>query len=232
LKQATLAESAELREESARFGLEFESVDTTTRALLLRQLYLAHMERREFQEALEVGQQMAALDVLPDVARQDVARAYLGLGNPNAAVSELRVASRIAPAQRRSFHLWTLGSALYLLGRNDEAIQALRRAVRWSTSARPLYVAQMALARVARGEAVPGLAEIADELEEAPCGRGYGQFVLGALAVHLGRHEAARGHLSRFVERSSSGRVALAVGLSAELARAREVLENLSVSPE
>ncbi len=50
--------------------------------MLLRQLYLSQMEGRHFAEALEVAEQMPiTCNVMADVARQDAARACLGLGD-------------------------------------------------------------------------------------------------------------------------------------------------------
>jgi tetratricopeptide (TPR) repeat protein len=203
-------------------------LDDTTQAMLLRQLYLAHMETRKFDLALEVSRKMIDLRVLPDAAQQDAARACLGLSDHERAVEHLRIAGRVAPASRRAFHAWTLGSTLYLLGRSGEAIGALERAVRWATSAKPLYMAQLALAHIAAGEPPPqSLQELRDALQDAPCGQGYGQFVLGELAFHIGDRKEARRCLERFVRRAASGRVALEVGLSAEVERARGLLEQL-----
>jgi tetratricopeptide (TPR) repeat protein len=233
LRKATLAQSANLRAKYARRGLaQRESIDRTTRAMLLRQLYLAHMEGRRFEDALHAAQEMLGLGVMPDVARQDAARACLGLHELGEAVEHLRLAGRVGPPSRRAFHLWTLGSVLYLAGRATEAVAALSRAVRWGTTDRPLYQAQLALARRAAGEGVENLQTLRDRLSEAPCGQGYGQFVLGELAFHIGDVDSAREHLERFVRRSTSGRVALAVALDAEIGRARSLLRQLIADGE
>jgi tetratricopeptide (TPR) repeat protein len=164
---------------------------------------------------------------MPDVARQDAARACLGLELTEQALEHLRIASRVGPASRRAFHLWTLGSALYLLGRPREAAGILARATRWGTTAKPLYVAQLALARHAAGDAVSGWRALREQLEDAPCGQGYGQFVLGELAFQQGDYAAARRYLAGFVKRTAAGRVALAVALSAEIERSRQILKQL-----
>lgn len=195
--------------------------------MLLRQLYLSLMEDRCFAEALEIARQMVALDVMPDVARQDAARACLGLGDIEGAVQQLRLASRVSPPARRAFHLWTLGSVLYLNGRPDAAVSVLARAVRWGTRDKPLYRAQLALAQRARGEPSEDFRELWSKLVGVPCGRGYGRFVLGELAFYLQEYEACRECLEEFVERTTSGRVALAVALDGELRRARELLLRL-----
>jgi tetratricopeptide (TPR) repeat protein len=232
LRKATLARTAGLRARYAERGLSFgPRINRTTRAMLLRQLYLSHMENRRFDEALRVAEEMVGLDVMPDVARQDAARACLGLGDRERAIDHLRLASRASPPSRRAFHLWTLGSVLYLNGRERESVGVLHRALRWGTTDRPLYQAQLALARMACGED-PGVdpVELRERLAEAPCGQGYGQFVLGELAAIGGDREAAIGYLERFVERTASGRVALAVALEAEIARARALLRRLKRS--
>jgi tetratricopeptide (TPR) repeat protein len=199
-------------------------LDRTTRALLLRQLYLSHMEARRFDQALLVAEQMIEADIMPDVARQDAARACLGLGDRERAVEHLRLASRVSPPARRAFHLWTLGSVLYLMGHHREAVGALSRASRWGTTEKPLYLAQVALARRAAGEITPDFGALRERLAEAPCGQGYGQFVLGELAYGEGDFTAARQYLRLFIKRTTSGRVALEVALSGEIAHARRLL--------
>ncbi|HLV20904.1 MAG TPA: tetratricopeptide repeat protein [Polyangiaceae bacterium] len=229
LRKATLARSSGLRAKYAQRGLsQGKKLDRTTRAMLLRQLYLAHMEGRRFEQALEVAEQMVALDVMPDVARQDAARACLGLGTRERAVDHLRLASRVSPPSRRAFHWWTLGSVLFLLGRHKDAIGALQRASRWGTTDKPLYQAQLALARRAIGELVDDMVVLRERLEEAPCGQGYGQFVLGALAFELGDYASSRRYLRGFVRRVTGGRVALAVALQGEVEYARHLLGKIA----
>ena len=195
--------------------------------MLLRQLYLSHMEGRRFAEALSAAEQMLENAVMPDVARQDAARACLGLGDREGALSHLRIASRVSPPTRRAFHLWTLGSVLFLAGQYGEAVGSLSRAARWGTTDKPLYRAQLALARRAAGEAVVGLSTIRERLEEAPCGQGYGQFVIGAIAFEEKNDALAERYLSLFVQRTTSGRVALEVALSGEVAYARRLLRRI-----
>ena len=74
---------------------------------------------------------------------------------------------------------------------------------------------------------MPGLTATRERLEEAPCGQGYGQFVLGALAYEDGDAEAAERYLMLFVRRATTGRVALEVALAAEVAYARTLLRRL-----
>lgn len=225
---ATLAPSSGARAKYATRGLSHAGTDRTTRAMLLRQLYLSHMEAHRFSDAVEVAQTMVDLAVMPDVALQDLARGYLGLGMPARAIEQLRRAGRVAPASRRAFHLWTLGSVLYFQGYHAQAAFTFARASRWGTTAKPLYQAQLALALLASGQSPDdNLVELRETLEEAPCGQGYGRFVLGELAFHQGDRIAARQYLRTFVARTEAGRVALRVGLAAELERARELLTML-----
>src|SRR6266545_1094800 len=129
LQKATLARTAGTRAKYAQRGLSHTGeLDRTTRVMLLRQLYLSHMEARRFADALVTAEQMIDSAVMPDVARQDAARACLGLGEREQAIDHLRLASRVSPPARRAFHLWTLGSVLYLAGQYREAIGALSRA--------------------------------------------------------------------------------------------------------
>lgn len=219
-----MAKTALARAKYAREGLAHRQVDRTTRAMLLRQLYLAHMEGQRFEQALKVAQEMTKLAVLEDVARQDVARAHLGLRDIPSVILELRVAGRVSPPSRRAFHLWTLGSVLYLNGRPKEAAGAFLRATRWGTHDKPLYQAQRALALLDCGEEAGDLELLREKLSSVPCGRGYGEFVIGELSFRLGDRDAAREALESFVERITGGRIALAVSLEGELRRAREVL--------
>lgn len=226
LRKATLAETAGARAKYATRGLAAAGGDRTLRAMLLRQLYLSHMEAERFDKASEIARAAIELGVMADVACQDLARAYLGLGRYREAIEELRRASRLGPASRRAFHLWTLGSISYFQGDFAGAALAFERAVRWGTTARPLYEAQLLLARWQLGSTknLQALADARQALEEAPCGQGYGRFVLGELAHRQGDWAAAREYLEEFIGRVDEGRVALRVGLGAELERARTLL--------
>ncbi|HYQ16295.1 MAG TPA: tetratricopeptide repeat protein, partial [Polyangiaceae bacterium] len=206
-------------------------LDHTTRVLLLRQLYLSHMEGRRFADALATAEQMLDTTVMPDVARQDAARACLGLGDRETAIDHLRIGSRVSPPARRAFHLWTLGTVLYLEERYPDACGALSRAARWGTTDKPLYLAGLGLARLAAGESVSEseLAELRERLSDAPCGQGYGQFVLGELCYALKDDAGAVRYLRAFLKRVTSGRVALQVSLSGEITRARRLIRRASL---
>jgi len=225
LQKAIAARSANVRAKYARLGLSARArLDRTTQAMLLRQLYLAHFEARRFQDAREIAMQLIQLQVLADVAHQDAARACQALGDVEQAMGHLRLAARSCPASRRAFHLWTLGGLLYLERRYGQAISALLRAARWGTTDKPLYIGHLALARCAHGESLVNLDGIIDQLEAAPCGQGYGRFVLGRLCTYAGRHDEAVRYLQAFVRRTHRGRPALNIALQGELAEARRAL--------
>jgi tetratricopeptide (TPR) repeat protein len=231
LRRAMEARTSAARARWARKGLAIRApLDRTTQAMLLRQLYLSLYETRRFDRAREVALQALELQVLSDVLQQDAARAALAAGDIEAAIAHLRIAARRGPASRRPFHLWTLGSALFLAQRYAEASSALERAVRWGTRDRPLYRAHLALVRIAMGERVSDLQEIIDELAAAPCGQGYGRFVLGHLAYAAGAWPAARRYLDVFVERTERSQPALAIALEGELELTRSTLAKMSAN--
>jgi tetratricopeptide (TPR) repeat protein len=231
LERAIAARSTQTRAKYARLGLSGgKPLDRTTQAMLLRQLYLAHYEARRFAKALEVARQLLQLQILPDVAHQDAARACQALGELDSAVGHLRLAARVSPASRRAFHFWTLGGLLYLRGRFDESISMLSRAARWGTTDKPLYLGHAAMVRCTRGEQVPRLDQIIAELEAAPCGQGYGRFVLGRLCSFAGRHHDAQRYLEAFIRRTRGSRPALTVALEGELADAEHALGDLRQS--
>ncbi len=198
--------------------------------MLLRQLYLAYFEAERFDAALETVESALELEILPDVLHQDAARAALASGQLEEAVSHLRAAARRGPASRRPFHLWTLGSVLFLAHRYDESVSALQRAVRWGTRDKPLYRAHLALARISAGERVNDLQGTIDELATAPCGQGYGRFVLGHLAYAAGEFGVAKRYLDAFVRRTEAARAAMAIALAGEVRMAKATLAKMAPS--
>jgi hypothetical protein len=227
LRRAMSSESPRERAAFAKRGLTARRIDRTTQAMLLRQLYLAYFESRAFARALEVGEQVVALGILPDVAHQDAARAAQALGQVDVAASHLRLAARISPPKRKAFHWWTLGSIFYLAGRYEEAISAMTRAARWGTTDKPLYRGHLALAQCASGKRVRDLRGLIERLADVPAGQGYGRFVLGQLAFYGGRGPDARRYLESFVRRSEGGRRAMTIALEGELRIAKTTLAAL-----
>ena len=231
LRKAMAARSAAARARWARQGLATKApLDRTTQAMLLRQLYLSLYETRRFGRAYDVALQAIELGVMSDVLQQDAARAAIAAGDADGAVAHLRLAARRGPASRRPFHLWTLGGVLFMEHRYAEAAAALERAVRWGTRDKPLYRAHLALVRVAAGERVGDLQSTIDDLAAAPCGQGYGRFVLGHLAYAAGAWDAARRYLEAFVRRTEDARPAMALALAAELKMSRATLAKMSAN--
>lgn len=231
LHKAMTARSSAERARHARRGLAARGrLDRTTHAMLLRQLYLSHFEARRFEKALGVAEQALELDVLPDVLHQDAARAALASGDLDDALTHLRMAARRSPASRRAFHQWTLGSILFLAHRYAQAIAALERAARWGTTERPLYRAHLALARIAAGETPEDLQRTIDALAEAPCGQGYGRFVLGHLAYAAGELRAARRYLDAFLARVDARRGAMSIALEGEREMAKATLAKMEAN--
>jgi len=228
LQKAMTAQTPRARAIWARKGLSTRAkLDPTTQAMLLRQLYLAHYEEERFDQAILASEQALVLDVLPDVAHQDAARAKQAAGDIDGAATHLRLAARSSPPNRKAFHWWTLGGMYYLDKRYEDAIAALSRASRWGTTDKPLYQGHLALAQLAAGQAVPDLDRVISRLTDVPAGGGYGRFVLGLLAVHAGRRDEAKQWLRSFIERSTSGRRAMAISLRGEIEVARQALEEL-----
>ena len=231
LRKAMGARTARSRAAYARRGLATSGpLDRTTHAMLLRQLYLSLYEGRRFEQAHAIALQALELDVLADVLNQDAARAALASGDLESALSHLRAASRRGPASRRPFHLWTLGGTLFLAQRYAEAAAALSRAARWGTKDKPLYRAHLALAMLASGEKVDDLQSTIDDLAEAPCGQGYGRFVLGHLAYAAGEWVAAKRYREAFLKRTTAARPALGIALEGEVRMTRATLAKMSAN--
>ena len=224
------AKTATLRARYARQGLAATTLDRTTQAMLLRQLYLSQFEARRFKHAQDLAVQAAEPGVLSDVLLQDAARAAIAAGDLDSAIAHLRMAARQGPPSRRAFHWWTLGSTFFLARRYEEAIAALSRASRWGTTDKPLYRAHLALAKIAGGDVVAHLQETIDALAQAPCGQGYGRFVLGHLAYAAGAWPIARKYLDAFVKRTEAGRVALGIALEGEVRMARATLSKMAAN--
>jgi len=228
LAHAMQSKSAAARANWAERGLAHRgAIARTTKAMLLRQLYLAFYTSGHFERAYAIARSALELGVLEDVVEQDCARAKQAAGDIDAAVGHLRLAARKAPPSRRAFHWWTLGSLLFLERRYDDAVAALARAARWGTRDKPLYQGHLLLAKLTAGMKVRGLARAIERLDDCPAGQGYGRFVLGHLAVHASRPDEARAWLSSFVERTTRGHAAMVTALQAELSMARGTLRAL-----
>jgi tetratricopeptide (TPR) repeat protein len=228
LERAMAAKSPAGRAKWAAHGLAHPGeIDPTTHAMLLRQMYRARYAQGHFAEAYDLATEALELDVLPDVIHQDAARAKQALGDVDGAVGHLRLAARLAPASRRAFHWWTIGSVLFIAERHEEAIAALERAARWGTTDKPLYQGHLALAKCGAGREVRGLGSLIDRLAACPAGQGYGRFVLGQLAYQKKRYAEARRYLEAFVDRTTSSHRPMQIALAGELAKARALLADI-----
>lgn len=222
LQLASRASDPAARAKFAISGLCFAHLAADTHLLLLRQLCLSHLERGRHYDARAVAQQMVALGAWPEIAHQEAARACAALGDFAEAVNHLRLAGRAAPASRRGFHLWCLGSTLYALDQHSEALEALERAERWATKNKPLIAGVGALCRRALAQSADLSAAYA-ELSDLLLQPGIAEWVGGELLLALGRVAPARRLLERFVSRLAR-QPAKAAGLRAELERARRLI--------
>lgn len=238
LRRAIAARTPLGRARLASKGLNVRGrIDRETQVMLMRQLYLAHFERRQFLRAREVAEAAVRLlekkapgtELLPEILHQDAARAAIAAGQLAEGTGHLRMAARRSPASRRSFHLWTLGSLQFLAGEYEQAMASFRRAIRWGTQDRPLYRAHLALsALAARIPIDDDLQTIIEELAQAPCGQGYGRFVLGHLAFAAQQWKAARRYLRAFVKGLEASRPLKAIALEPELLMSRRTLAKLA----
>ncbi len=230
LERAMSAKDPAARARLARRGLASRAaIDRTTHAMLLRQLYLALFESRRFSAAREIAESAAEMRVLTDVMLHDAARAAFAAGDLDAAVLHLRSAARRAPASRRSLHHWTLATLLFHAQRYDESASSLERALRWATTERPLYRAQLALVWIAGGERPDGLQKLIDELAAAPSGQGYGRFVLGHLAYAAREFRAAQQYLEAFLRRTESMPTSMVIALEPEISMAKATIAKMAV---
>jgi len=230
LRLALEADSPKERARYASEGLDSdEEVDRDTHFLLLRQIYLAHIESHRFQTAAEIAEQMAELGgALLDVAHHDASRAKAALGDPVGAIERQRLAARAAPPDRRSFQCWALGTLLHFHGDLDAAVSALTRGDRWARDDRPLLRAHRAWIELEMDEVPEDLDEVLSALESSKTAhKGYGQLVLGMIRYHLGDRRAAAVHLRAFLRRNANVDAAKAVTLREELRRARTALAEI-----
>ena len=217
------------RAKYARAGLASEPAELApdTQVLLLRQLYQAHLEQGQLEKAVEVAGQMAAVGPLADLAHHDASRALQASGDLPGAITAQRLAVRRSPAARRSFHLWSLATLQHFADDVDGALRSLARAERWAHRDRPLIRAHAAYVRLSSGIASPELDKTVTELLESPAREGYGQYLLGMLAWHMGDVRRAAVYLRAWLRRHAAADRAKVLTLQEELRRARRVLADV-----
>lgn len=226
LSRAIAATTPEERERWAREGLELDDPKraTDTQFLLLRQLYVAALERDRFDDAVRIAEEMARLGPFADLAHNDRSRALTARGDTALAIDAQRAALDASPAERRSFHGFFLATLLHFAGRSAESLAAVARAEKDAGRDRPLVRALGAYVRLDTGLAVPRLSEIVDSLAKSRAREGYGQFLLGMIAHHVGDRRRATAHLRAFLRRNAAIDRAKLLTLREELHRARRVL--------
>ncbi len=212
---------------AARRGLSAEGVAAETAVLLLRQMYLAHLDRDDLDAAEKTATEMVSVGALRDVALHDHARVLGALGRFREAVEAQRLATRACPAERRSFMRWSLATLQHFAGDQAGALRTLDKAAEATQRDRALLEAHAAWIRTEAGEAVPELQQILDALARSKSARGYGQFILGMLAFTLGDGTRAVPYLEAFLRRHRGADPAKRLTLAEELRRAHEALGQL-----
>jgi tetratricopeptide (TPR) repeat protein len=226
LEQALCAGNAASRAKYATRGLSHPALEPDTHQLLLRQLYLSHLESREFAAARAVAEQMVDIGEIPEIAHHDLARACMAQGDLTAAVGYLRLAARQGPPHRRALHFWTLGRALYLNRQFAAALAAFRRALRWASSNQALYRAHAELCLHHLGEQAD-LMRAYQQLGEAEPLPLYAEFLGGELLRLLDQPRLAHELWSTFIRQVPHSPVEAAVGLWAEARQAQRWLDEL-----
>jgi tetratricopeptide (TPR) repeat protein len=230
LRLAMASESPRIARSHAVSGLKAirqltaqgEEADPESHLLLLRELFKATMREGHPRSAHAVARKMTRLGVLSEVAHADLGRACSGLQWFAQAAQAYRLAARYAPAARRSLHWSSCGLALWHCERHDEAVSALERAIRWSTTTRVLHQAQVAMVELSRGVFVDNLQALVTDLALSPQAEGYGRFVLGWVTQQLGDSNA-HALLREFLRRNELDALRAAT-LRGEIAKAREIL--------
>jgi tetratricopeptide (TPR) repeat protein len=231
LERAIATDDPERRERWARQGLELDDDRRTpdTEFLLWRQLYLAHAERDRWREAVTIAERMTRIGPFADLAHNDRSRAFSALGDARAAIDAQRSAVATAPKERRAFQGFFLATLLHFAGDIPEALDAIAKAERAAQRDRPLVRALGAYIRLDAGIGTPRLTSIVEDLARSRSREGYGQYLLGMIAHHVGDRPKATAHLRAFLRRNAAiDRVKL-VTLREELHRARRVLADLAL---
>jgi tetratricopeptide (TPR) repeat protein len=226
LAAAMRARSSTRRAAWARRGLARagDEIDPDIQLMLLRQLYLAQLEDEDFDTALSVANQMVHVGTMTDIAFHDRGRVHIARGELRKAIEAQRLASRHAPPQRRSFHTFALAQFQHFAGESEASLRTLERALRWSHQDRPLVRGFRAYVELETDRVPEALEATRRALSASPMREGYGQFVLGMIAWHLGDKRMATVHLRAFLRKNASADKVKAATLREELKRARQVL--------
>ncbi len=229
LAAALEAPSLDARASWARRGLatEDDELDPEIQFLLLRQLYIVAIEEERITDALALADQMLAIGVMSDLAEHDRGRVLFALGETRAAIEAQRHAARLAPPDRRSFQALALATFQCFTGDTQAALRSLERAERWSHRDRVLVRAFRVYAELLEGRVPEALEEARRALAASPLREGYGQFLLGMIALELGDRVHAGVHLRAFLRKNAAIDRAKELTLREELRRARKALAEL-----
>ncbi|MBN8616933.1 MAG: hypothetical protein J0L92_40495 [Deltaproteobacteria bacterium] len=229
LASALRARTLASRAEWARKGLaaEGDELDPEIQFLLVRQLYLVHIEEDHLERALAMAAQMLAIGVMGDLAQHDRARVLWARGDAREAIEAQRHAARLAPPDRRSFQTLALATLQHFAGDVPAALRTLVRAERWSHRDRVLVRAYRVVVELGDDRVPEGLEETRSALAASPLREGYGQYLLGMIAYELGDRPRAAAHLRAFLRKNAAIDRAKQLTLREELRRARRALAEL-----
>lgn len=229
LASALRARTVASRAEWARRGLaaEDDELDPEIQFLLVRQLYLVHVEEDQLARALEMAAQMLAIGPMRDLAQHDRARVLWARGDARQAIEAQRHAARLAPPDRRSFHALALATFQHFHGDVAGSLRSLERAERWSHRDRVLVRAYRVVVELGDDRVPEGLEEVRAALAASPLREGYGQYLLGIIAFELGDRRRAAVHLRAFLRKNAAVDRAKELTLREELRRARLALAEI-----
>lgn len=234
LRKARAAKGAATRAKYARAGLAQSPEDAETRWLLMRQLYISHLE----QGALELARGLATemTSVLPeveDVARFDLARVHLAAHEWDAAKLQLTRGEQAAPPSRQWDHVFTRARVEAVLGQPDVALSLVEAAGRAPSAAQsvvrlshdPVLHAAKVVWRAQAGTRPrrDTLARAYQQLAQADTLPALGDFFAGRL-LGLLSHTDARSVLEGFLRTTARLPAIARLGLAPEVFCARQWL--------
>lgn len=136
LRKARAAKGGAARAKYARAGLAGAPEDAETRWLLMRQLYISHLELGALDLARGVATDMIGVySEVEDVARFDLARVHLGTNEWDEARRQLAAGERVAPPTRRWEHVFTRARLEAVLGQPELASSLVDAAAEWNQPA-------------------------------------------------------------------------------------------------
>ena len=103
-------------------------------------------------------------------------------------------------------------------------MEQLQRGLRWARKDKPLLRALAALIRLENNLAQPRLGAIVASLASSPAREGYGRYLLGMIAYHMGDSRQAMVHLRAFLRRHASSSPAQLTTLRFEMQQAKAIV--------